>query len=644
MNLKYSRLIGSLILSSIPTCLIYPQNVPELSYPVECGQNLFLQRLLTEDHTLSYDAILELLEQIENDELVCTPEEENQISQFLAYLARQGMMPSDSEIDKAILERDIQEMLTPSPFVGCSYFLGSQEFAFAPAIDYGSMHPLLCKGWLSKKWKHVKHFVKHHKTAVIIGSVVVVAAVVVVAVVASTAAAASGVAAVAAGTAAGGESSSTGKSDLSTVKEMQPTVEEQASAIRTIADQSNLLTLQSDNPPNPEDTRIIGSTLAHEVLNNVPSLESEGWDKAVISGHGAIDNAFTTDQSIHYMNSTPSGDMENRWQVNVFQQQGEQALRQENFEQAVEHFGKAIEADPQNHDAYLQRAYAYMGLGEYDRSLSDYRNYALNEPQKSFSLSNTIDFGIGFAQNLPKGVAESGRQLAVFASDLIAHPIDTGSGVCQAFASMAQMAYTQQWAELSQCVAPEVCQLVNEWDLLTPREQGERAGYIFGKYGGDILIPGATAKVISKGINGAKDIVLAAKNLQTAEQTFALEALAQSASNSGVLLDVSTVYKELKTAERAHFLESGSGLENSAKFSEVVQLEKRISEWLGEEAKLIRNEAGDPVFISKDGLRCVRFDFNYPYPHNQPHAHVEVKVDGKWIKSGQIYPIDVSHN
>lgn len=99
-----------------------------------------------------------------------------------------------------------------------------------------------------------------------------------------------------------------------------------------------------------------------------------------------------------------------------------------------------------------------------------------------------------------------------------------------------------------------------------------------------------------------------------------------------------------KTAERTFRLESVAGLGTSAKMTEVVQLEKRISNWLGEGAKLIRNEAGDPVFLSQDGLRCVRFDFNYPHPHHNLHAHVEVKVNGKWVKSGQIYPTDVPHN
>jgi hypothetical protein len=61
-------------------------------------------------------------------------------------------------------------------------------------------------------------------------------------------------------------------------------------------------------------------------------------------------------------------------------------------------------------------------------------------------------------------------------------------------------------------------------------------------------------------------------------------------------------------------------------------------------AIFIRNEAGDSVFLSKDGVRRVRFDFQNPTPHQNPHAHVEVKINDKWVKSGPIYPSDVPHN
>ena len=541
--LKYSRLCtGSLLLCTVPTFALPPASAPTISQEY-VGPSPFIQRLFTEEHVLSYDAIVELLEQIENDELnaLCTPEDWNQIGEFLAYLSRQGMLPNDSEIDKAMLERDIQDMLCPYPEPAVSsYFLGSKEFSIAPAIYNGHMDAMLCRGWIGKKLKHIKHFVKHHKTAVIVGTIIVVAAVAVVVTVAV--AASSAAAAGAAAAAAGSSDPKTQSQDAETT-----TVEEQVSTLKTIASEGDLVpALKNESTQiDADQARLIGSTLAHVAIETSPPASNlDAWDKIIQSGHGTIDTAFTTDQSIHYIDK-PAFENPGDWHINLYQQQGEQALRQANYEQAVEHFDKAIEANPQNPDAYLQRAYAHMGLDEFDQSLNDYRTYitsASSQPKPSI-LSNTIDFGIGFAQNVPKGAVESGRQLTAFASDLITHPIDTSCNVCSAFATLAELACTQQWAALSESIAPEVCQLANEWNSLTAREQGERAGYIFGKYGGDILIPGATAKVLSKGIEGAKDVMLAAKNLQTAEQTFALEALAQSASRAGVLEDFPVQFK-----------------------------------------------------------------------------------------------------
>lgn len=59
-------------------------------------------------------------------------------------------------------------------------------------------------------------------------------------------------------------------------------------------------------------------------------------------------------------------------------------------------------------------------------------------------------------------------------------------------------------------------------------------------------------------------------------------------------------------------------------------MSKRISEGLGEGAHLIHNKAWDPIFLSKDGVRKVRFDFNRPAPHDPPPAScVWLMVNGK---------------
>jgi hypothetical protein len=67
-----------------------------------------------------------------------------------------------------------------------------------------------------------------------------------------------------------------------------------------------------------------------------------------------------------------------------------------------------------------------------------------------------------------------------------------------------------------------------------------------------------------------------------------------------------------------------------------------VTRFLGKDARVITNPAGDTIFLSKDGLRRVRFDINNPSPHLNPHSHVEINVNGKWVKSGPLYPSDVT--
>jgi hypothetical protein len=77
--------------------------------------------------------------------------------------------------------------------------------------------------------------------------------------------------------------------------------------------------------------------------------------------------------------------------------------------------------------------------------------------------------------------------------------------------------------------------------------------------------------------------------------------------------------------------------------NKITNLVNGIKSWLGPEAKLVINKSGDIVLLSKDGKRRERFDINNPSPHQSPHGHVEELVNGKWKKSGQLYPKDVPH-
>jgi RHS repeat-associated protein len=69
-----------------------------------------------------------------------------------------------------------------------------------------------------------------------------------------------------------------------------------------------------------------------------------------------------------------------------------------------------------------------------------------------------------------------------------------------------------------------------------------------------------------------------------------------------------------------------------------------ILDWLGPGARRRLGNHGEPFYISADGLRKMRVDFQYTSPHSSPHLHFEECVNGKRVKSGPIYPKDVPHN
>jgi hypothetical protein len=100
-------------------------------------------------------------------------------------------------------------------------------------------------------------------------------------------------------------------------------------------------------------------------------------------------------------------------------------------------------------------------------------------------------------------------------------------------------------------------------------------------------------------------------------------------------LDLERIVKDVKQS----ITRNASGNLKSLK---RIQVTKQIQNWLGKNYKTITNEANDKIFLSKDGLKKVRFDFNRTKPHENPHMHIEEYINGNWFSYGdQIYPKDV---
>ena len=187
--------------------------------------------------------------------------------------------------------------------------------------------------------------------------------------------------------------------------------------------------------------------------------------------------------------------------------------------------GNAIVANPTDSLSYLERGAAHFSLGEYDRSLEDYLQYT-SQTETSNPLS-VSEFCLGFAKGVPKGAYESGEGALIFLVDFINHPIQTSKQAIDSITALVDLVRRDEWGSVAEALSPEVHQLVTQWDTIPSSQRGELAGYALGKHGADILIPGALAKVASKSLKSAQELVAVCKNLQIAQETLVLETAAR---------------------------------------------------------------------------------------------------------------------
>jgi hypothetical protein len=123
---------SSLIASQIPNNMSITT-----SSDVDFQQDDMFRNLFNKDGTFSYDAVLLFLDKLENEQLDVKSEEDwNKINQFLAFLARQGIMPDTSYEEKLAIERDIQEDLSSNEIIFQDVSCDINNYQILPAIYY----------------------------------------------------------------------------------------------------------------------------------------------------------------------------------------------------------------------------------------------------------------------------------------------------------------------------------------------------------------------------------------------------------------------------------------------------------------------------------------------------------------------------
>jgi len=371
---KFRLFTHAVILATTPLFLIYPQEVlRQADFHVQEVRSRLPKniRKTKRYYLVSYDDILNLLEEIESGAKDYREKDLRRINRFLAYLANESVLPnSDNAFE---LRNDIQDLLAGDDYAFTD--LDEDEYAIIPAVGDGQTDILLCKSKLSKKWKKTKKFIKKHKKEIVIGAVIVVAtATVVVAVVVTSSAVAAAAAAGAAGAASSPKSrkeeksrpAQTESSDFSRFEDtcniveatnetpaVKAAITEQVREFKEFLIEDQIA--QQSSPSQEwndlsfgEKARELGAHLAHqayeeitELASVVPQLCEEikdleskllpenltppknefsgdpkgNYENLIAKGHKAIDTIFSSDQADLFTAEAKANDPRNNFAI-----------------------------------------------------------------------------------------------------------------------------------------------------------------------------------------------------------------------------------------------------------------------------------------------------------------------------------------
>jgi len=540
---KLQVFICSLLLLTTPTLLA--QGIPIQECSNHTGKHLPRSIKKKERyHLVTYDEILFVLKEIETEEIAKYREKDiHRVNEFLVHLAKEGVLPNAP--NQVALQYDIDSLLGED----------SCEFALAPSIFEVDRDCFQQVGLFSKPWEKTKKFLKKYKKEIIIGAVIVVAVATIVAVAVCVSAGAA-TAATAAGAAASTSPRKENEAGSSSPKEepkgaplLQETVTEQIDSFKEVLANESFFSAADSNQYGRLSMEETGRTLGHLFVNEgIANIQSQGnHSPRLVEEIDQLSHisqfAFTgTDGEVVNFNSANANEMFMQDRAPQFfpcnqgadfatlsyHGLGEAAFQNGYYQQAVIDFGKVIELSPQDPNGYLARSASYFHMGDYEQSMDDFQSFSAYSSQDPMTYPLSLsEFSIGFAKGIPKGAYESGEGILLFLADLATHPIQTAGQMYDALSTLAKLACTDEWELIGQSLAPEIHKLVTQWDTIPSDERGELAGFALGKYGTDILAPGALAKVAKQSVQSAKELAAVCKNLKLASETLVLETAAE---------------------------------------------------------------------------------------------------------------------
>ena len=243
---------------------------------------------------------------------------------------------------------------------------------------------------------------------------------------------------------------------------------------------------------------------------------------------------------------------------------------------------------------------------------------------------------------MPKGIYASGEGTLFFLSEFVAHPVQTSEQIVDSIGQLVTLVKNDEYGVVAESLAPELHQLVTEWETLSSEKRGELSGFAVGKLGTDLLVPGAIAKIAGKSATAAKELSSICNDIRLAQETLALETAASIRDAAKVAEAIASGRKTAEIGEELGFTASEMGalkesgkLETTiAKAREDLSREMRKSWELFDEAQKFLKpykgympESQARELIEQTGIKT------FPRPKGIPENYrVEISDKGAGIK------------
>jgi len=268
-------------------------------------------------------------------------------------------------------------------------------------------------------------------------------------------------------------------------------------------------------------------------------------DEAFLACKASLDNCIATHQSVFAyvhkglfsylegdviealdyiksaMDQSPKGDL-SELSDSALLMKGRAELEADLYADAIFSLTALIDRNPENKEAYFERATAYFELEDFDKSLLDYLQSDIRPVmpsdnskilQESLAATEGLVRGIGigtvdYLPNLAEGVSTLGRGLnhAVWAFGQ--HPLQASIDFASAVYQCAEFIVSQPVHTIG-LLFPEAKELADDWQKLDKTERIQRTSTIIGKYGMTICLDVATASVFKKAVQATNKLLKA---------------------------------------------------------------------------------------------------------------------------------------